>query len=72
MKRVANIYWVHTLYLNALHTLAQLIFSTTGTVLIPISQTGKHTGGKVHEVPQALGKQGVLVRKSKRFLFPPF
>lgn len=67
-KRVIKISWVLTLHLNALHTVAQLIFSTMGTVFIPISQTGKHTGG---EVPQALRKQGVLIRKGRRFLSPP-
>lgn len=67
-KRVTKISWVLTLHLNALYTVAQLIFSTMGTVFIPISQTGKHTGG---EVPQALRKQEVLTRKGKRFLSPP-
>ena len=67
-ERVTKVSWVLTLHLNALHTVAQLISSTMGTVFIPISQTGKHTRGKV---PQALREQGVLIRKGKRFLSPP-
>ena len=37
-----------------------------GTVLVPISQTGEHTGGKLHKVPYALRKKGVSIRKGKR------
>ena len=52
-KRVTKISWVLTLHLNALYTVAQLIFSTMGTVFIPISQTGKHTGGEVPQIGRA-------------------
>lgn len=70
MKRAAKADQALTLGLSALHTGAQLILSTMGIVLLPISQTGEQTGGKAQEDQQAWRKQGALIRKGKRFLLP--
>lgn len=37
-----------------LYTPSHLILSTVDTAVIPNSQTGKHTGGTWHKVPQAV------------------